>query len=223
MHSPRLTQQFLDALHETILHYWVYPTKDYPAYSAWHLTQWLQQQIEIEQAHVSISGLSDTSSGALSNKVSAMDERKSHSFTFLGFSAGVVAAIGAAWGWQLSGGRVNALIAIDGWGVPLCAPFPIYRVSHDYVTYWSSSLLGAGTDQFYADPPVDHLDIWRSPHLASGWSVPSNSLLQSLTCPLTAYRSNPIGQRSTAAEFIIDVLKRHQEAVLSNSDTVSPL
>jgi hypothetical protein len=91
----------------------------------------------------------------------------------ISFSAGVVGAIGAAMGWQLMGGRIKALIAIDGWGVPLYAPFPIHRLSHDYFTHWSSSLLGSGQNNFYAEPPVDHLCMWRSPQTVPGYWVDS--------------------------------------------------
>lgn len=87
------------------------------------------------------------------------------------FSAGVVGGIGAAWAWQQSGGKIKALIALDGWGVPLYGNFPIHRLSRDRFTHWSSQLLGAGADSFYADPPVEHLDLWRSPHTAQGWWV----------------------------------------------------
>lgn len=89
----------------------------------------------------------------------------------ISFSAGVVGAISAAWGWQLMGGKIEALIAFDGWGVPLVGNFPIYRISHDYFTHWSSSLLGKGDKSFYADPPVNHLDLWRSPQQVIGWRV----------------------------------------------------
>ena len=91
--------------------------------------------------------------------------------TFLSFSAGVVGAIGAALTWRQWGGQVNAFIAMDGWGVPLIGDFSIHRASHDAYTHWSSALLGAGQDSFYADPPVAHLDLWRSPHSVSGWWV----------------------------------------------------
>ena len=57
---------------------------------------------------------------------------------------------------------MKALIAFDGWGVPLVGNFPIYRISHDQFTHWSSELLGKGDKSFYADPPVEHLDLWRS-------------------------------------------------------------
>ncbi|WP_421656938.1 hypothetical protein [Leptothermofonsia sp. ETS-13] len=108
---------------------------------------------------------------------------------FIGFSAGVAGAIGAAWGWQWWGGKVKALIALDGWGVPLVGNFPIHRVSHDYFTHWSSALLGAGEDSFYAEPGVEHLDLWRSPHTASGWHLTAGS------------SHSPI--RTTAARFIM--------------------
>ncbi len=91
------------------------------------------------------------------------------SIVFISFSAGVVGAIGAAWGWQMLGGEVKTFVAIDGWGVPLFGNFPIYRLSHDYFTHWTSSLLGGGQESFYADPPVEHLELWRSPQLVLGW------------------------------------------------------
>jgi hypothetical protein len=70
----------------------------------------------------------------------------------IGFSAGVVGAIAAANLWQGQGRRVAAVIAVDGWGVPQVGDFPLHRVSHDYFTHWSSAVLGAGADSFYADP-----------------------------------------------------------------------
>ncbi len=93
----------------------------------------------------------------------------SAALTFIGFSAGVVGAIGAAWAWHQQGRMVQALIALDGWGVPLVAPFPIHRLSHDRFTHWSSQLIGAGMSAFYADPAIAHLELWRSPHHAWGW------------------------------------------------------
>jgi len=82
---------------------------------------------------------------------------KTSPLVFISFSAGVVGAIGAAWGWQLLGG-VWAFIAIDGWGVAAFGNFPIYRLSHDYFTHWSSALLGSGEDSFM----LIHLwSIWK--------------------------------------------------------------
>ncbi len=118
---------------------------------------------------------------------------------FIGFSAGVVGAIGAAWGWQMLGGKVKAAIALDGWGVPLFGHFPCHRLSHDFFTHWSSSLLGSGEDSFYADPSVEHLTMWRSPQTVTGWWIqPSKGRLQPQS-------------RLTAAEFLTMLLKRYGE------------
>jgi len=109
---------------------------------------------------------------------------------FIAFSAGVVAATVAALTWQQRGGRVRALIALDGWGVPLPDTIASYRLSHDEFTHWSSALLGAGRQSFYCDPPVEHLKLWRSPATAWGW--------QPL---LPGWRS-----RTTAAEFMAKII-----------------
>ena len=114
----------------------------------------------------------------------------------LGFSAGAVGAISAAWGWQLLGGKVKAVIAVDGWGVPLWGNFKCHRLSHDFFTHWSSSLLGSGQDSFYADPPVEHLTLWRSPQTVTGWWIHS-----------TVDKSPPI--RLTGVEFLSMLLKRY--------------
>lgn len=91
--------------------------------------------------------------------------------TLIGFSAGVVGAIAAARLWQRQGGMLTRLVAIDGWGVPLGGDFPIHRLSHDAFTHWSSGLLGAGARGFYADPGVEHLQLWQAPETVWGWSV----------------------------------------------------
>lgn len=118
---------------------------------------------------------------------------------FIGFSAGVVGVIGAAWVWQILGGKVKALIAVDGWGMPLLGDFPCHRISHDFFTHWSSSLLGSGQDSFYADPSVEHLTLWRSPQTVTGWWLhPVVGKLQTQT-------------RLTAAEFLTMLLKRYGE------------
>lgn len=118
---------------------------------------------------------------------------------FISFSAGVVGAILAANSWQLLGGNVTAFIAIDGWGVPLWGDFPIHRMSHDYFTHWSSSLLGSGQNNFYAEPAVEHLSMWRSPQTVQGlWVDPS----------LEFY---PESDRLSAAEFLRLLLQRYEE------------
>jgi hypothetical protein len=128
----------------------VFPASDYSAYCALDILQFLHS-----------SGVTDKdASDSLAPVV------------FISFSAGVVGAIGAAWQLQFSQNRVKAFLAIDGWGVPLYGNFPIHRISHDYFTHWSSALLGAGEEGFYADPGVGHLQMWRSPQEVWGWQMP---------------------------------------------------
>lgn len=149
-----LTQHFLEGLNNSatsnVSSCWrkkvlIFPAHDYPAYSTVQILEFLQRHASLLEKPL----------------------------VFISFSAGVAGAIGAAWGWQLLGGTVKAFLAFDGWGVPLYGSFPIHRVSHDYFTHWSSALLGAGEDSFYAEPAVDHLNLWRSPHTCTGWWVHS--------------------------------------------------
>ena len=189
MHEPKLTQDFLGGLRREIAvgfgsllsdginsrpteNLLIFPAQDAPAYSAWHILQFLRDRI----------------SSPLESSV-----------VFISFSAGVVGAIGAAWGWQLLGGQVKAFIALDGWGVPLFGNFSIHRLSHDYFTQWSSSALGSGKDGFYADPPVEHLELWRSPQNVAGWWVHPN-----------VGKSIP-DTHLTAAQFLTMLLERYGE------------
>lgn len=179
MHAPELTQCFLEELQlvsnlqasqsGNIL---IFPAQDAAVLSAFHILQFLREHLNSPQ--------------------------ETSKLVFISFSAGVVGAIGAAWMWQLLGGQVKAFIALDGWAVPLFGNFPIYRLSHDFFTHWSSSLLGSGEDSFYAEPPVEHLELWRSPQTVHGWWVHS-----ARTQPPT-----PL----TAAEFLTMLLKRHGES-----------
>ena len=89
----------------------------------------------------------------------------------IGFSAGVVGAVGAAIAWTALGGTVRAVFALDGWGVPAVGNLPLHRLSHDAWTHGTSALLGAGQTSFYADPGVAHLELWRSPQQVVGWAV----------------------------------------------------
>lgn len=100
---------------------------------------------------------------------------------FIGFSAGVVGAVYAARVWQSQGGAIAALWAWDGWGMPLAESFPTVRVSHDHFTHWSSAVLGAGEQQFWADPPVTHLELWQEPHRVVGWQAMGWGQRQRLT------------------------------------------
>jgi hypothetical protein len=108
----------------------------------------------------------------------------------IGFSAGVVGSVGAAQRWQQRGGKIQALIAIDGWGVPLLGQFPIYRLSHDWFTDWSCQWLGAIEQRFYAEPAVAHLDLWRLPARTPGWQV-----------------QGQIRSKTTARQFLHQVLQ----------------
>ncbi len=158
IHSPQLTESFVAGIQDKIKqNYLILPTEEYLPYSPLSVYQWLQQQ----------------------------QLSKTEPVAFIAFSAGVVGVIGAAIAWQLQGGKVQSLIAIDGWGMPLSASFPIYRVSHDYFTHWSSAILGAGERGFYAAPGVSHLAIWRSPENCWGWQTISQGL--QTRCSLTDY------------------------------------
>jgi hypothetical protein len=144
IHPPELTDRFIQTVQPNIQQEFVIlPTEQYLPYSAIAVSQWLDQQ--------SLS--------------------KSEPLAFVAFSAGVVGGFGAALAWQLQGGKIHSFMAIDGWGMPLIANLPIHRVSHDYFTHWSSSIMGSGESSFYADPELSHLAIWRSPEICYGWQV----------------------------------------------------
>ncbi|MEA5533436.1 hypothetical protein [Crocosphaera sp. XPORK-15E] len=147
IHEQELTNQFIKNALNKSDNLLVFPTDKYPAYSGFHILQFIQENCK----------------------------NTSQELMIISFSAGVVGAINAAWGWQLKGGTIKGLIAFDGWGVPLIGKFPIYRVSHDEFTHWSSEILGTGNLSFYADPSVEHLDLWRFPHRVKGWMVEINS------------------------------------------------
>jgi hypothetical protein len=178
IHPPELTESFVAGLRlgeicqsEDIL---IVPGKDYPVYSGFHILQFVGDRLPTSPpAHL-----------------------PTYPLVFISFSAGVVGAIAAAAAWRRMGGTVKAFIALDGWGVPLFGDFPIYRVSHDEFTHWSSALLGSGEESFYADPGVGHLELWRAPQTVRGWWV------------------NREGMRSlsSAAEFLTMLLQRFEAA-----------
>ena len=87
------------------------------------------------------------------------------------FSAGCVGAAALAAHWQRHRGSVLALCMVDGWGVPRDPGVPTYRLSHDSFTHHTSRCLGAGDTDFYAEPAVPHLTLWRQPQSAMGWAV----------------------------------------------------
>ena len=179
IHEAGLTQSFVSSLQEqsdrstflNSVNILIFPGKGFFALSGFHILQFLHQRL------VSLS----------------------QPVLFISFSAGVLGAIVAAYQWQLLGGHVKAFIAIDGWGVPLGGNFPIHRMSHDYFTHWSSSLLGTGQNNFYADPPVDHLEMWRSPQNVQGW------------CTDLSGEKSQSNQRLSAAEFVDMLVKHYKE------------
>lgn len=185
IHPPGLTEQFVNALPNRLAQALIVPA-DCPAYSGAHILAFLLQQV----------GSTSRSTQPWSDPIPLLPLMP---ILLIGFSAGVVGAITAAHLWRSLGGRIVALIAIDGWGVPLFAPFPIHRISHDSFTHWSSSILGTGQAGFYADPAVTHLDLWRSPQTAMGWSI------------------QPTGTvRTTAAHFLDQWIHDYQTAELKD-------
>lgn len=83
------------------------------------------------------------------------------------YSAGNLGALGAAIQWQKGGGIVAKFIAVDPWGVPLRANFPIISLSHDACTDFYCQAWGI-RDRFVANPPVSHQKLWQCPQSAWG-------------------------------------------------------
>lgn len=119
----------------------------------------------------------------------------------IGFSAGVVGLAGALTLWQQQGGKVARFFALDGWGVPVIG-LPVCRLSHDFFTHWSTLPLGTGKVNFYADPPVDHLQLWGDSERVQGWQISD--------WPLAGFsgRKMPI----TAAEFLRQQIQRELDS-----------
>ncbi|WP_232731870.1 hypothetical protein [Kamptonema formosum] len=196
IHDPKLTERFLEELLSEVNNTFpcacqsanilVFPAESCPAYSAAHILQFISDRLgtgRCPRLPGERGGGSAHSSG--------------REVILIGFSAGAAGAIGAATWWQAMGGSVAALIALDGWGVPLYGNFPIYRLSHDRFTHWSSALLGAGEDSFCADPPVEHLELWRAPKTVQGWWNPK------------AGREWQPPRPTNAARFLVTLLERH--------------
>ncbi|NJR40591.1 MAG: hypothetical protein HC781_19360 [Leptolyngbyaceae cyanobacterium CSU_1_4] len=189
VHPPELTQDFLDGIGKllNLKQVYVFPTRQFPAYSALHLLNFLSTQAWAQGSQLQHCTL--------------------RSLVLIGFSAGVVGAMGAAQVLPSLGVQVKALIALDGWGVPLLGNFPIHRVSHDRFTDWSSTLWGRSDASFYADPAVAHLDLWRSPQTVSGWT---NQALDSASTARSSYGETQYP--TTAAQFLKHLLLHYQEA-----------
>ncbi|MEH2055230.1 MAG: hypothetical protein V7K97_03435 [Nostoc sp.] len=196
IHEPELTESFRVGLSDLVsqsaiapnsANIRIYPGKDVLVLSAFHILQFLRVSVAHRRYPLTNSPES--------------------SIIFISFSAGVVGAIGAAHLWQLLGGCVKAFIAIDGWGVPLQGNFPIHRMSHDYFTHWSSCLLGSGQNNFYAQPAVDHLSMWR--YLTTSRSASTPQTVQGCWVDSSIEIIPPKG-RLTAAEFLLMLLKHYE-------------
>jgi hypothetical protein len=190
VHSPELTQEFLEGIGKmlNLNQVFVFPTRQFPAYSALHILRFLSVQFAAQGSQLQHCTLQP--------------------LVLIGFSAGVVGAMGAAQILQSLGGQVKAVIAFDGWGVPLVGNFPIHRISHDRFTDWSSTLWGRSDSSFYADPAIAHLDLWRSPQTVQGWT--NEPIDSASTARLTRY-----GQQqyfTTAAQFLKQLLIQYEEA-----------
>ncbi len=101
----------------------------------------------------------------------------SQDLVVIAFSAGVVGAAGAlhkTW-LQRHNIHIEALLALDGWLVPLFLSFPCYRLSHDGFTHQTSRPLGMGPHNFWAEPSVSHLGLWHDPEVTQGWAVSTKS------------------------------------------------
>lgn len=86
------------------------------------------------------------------------------------YSAGNVGGLGAAIQWQKRGGTVARFVAVDPWGVPLVANFPVITLSHDACTDFYCQAWGI-RDRFVAIPPVGHQQLWQFPQSAWGLGI----------------------------------------------------
>lgn len=173
IHPPQWTNDFLGSLHNEIIeikedNYLVFPSQ-HPSYNGQSIYQFI---LDHHPYPSSSDGL-----------------------IMIGFSAGVVGALIASGLWQRNGGKVLALIAIDGWGVPLIANFPIHTISHDYFTHLTLIKFNHNCDSFYADPCVSHEQIWRSPLQTLGWWQ----------------RADGTKKRSNAIVLIKDCLEKYKQ------------
>jgi hypothetical protein len=114
----------------------------------------------------------------------------------IAYSAGCVGALGWIPLWQRQKKTIKALIAIDGWPVPFWGKFPIYRVSHDLYTHHTTLYLGAGLEQFYCDPAVEHRNLWTYPEASWGLWVKQNNKQKET-------------YRATALDFLQNIVERH--------------
>ncbi|MEM8602445.1 MAG: hypothetical protein AAGF24_01235 [Cyanobacteria bacterium P01_H01_bin.121] len=175
-HNQSLTADFLQAwgcnlTSQTLTiaqcHYelCVIPTALCPPYSPTHtlafVHHWLEQRCQKANSE---------SEGSISSTI------------WLAFSAGVVGGLLAARQWQqITGGNVRRFIALDAWGMPLIADFPIYHLSHDWLTHCLMFNLSGAAAHFYAAPAVTHHQLWQGPQQAWGYKTFAGRPPQRLT------------------------------------------
>lgn len=177
-HPRSWTDAFLQNIDFAVAYpIWLFPTEQYPACSGIHLLNFMRSCVGC-------------------NSKTLLTALCEYAPIFISFSAGVVGAMQAAWAWQQLGGQVAAIVAIDGWGVPLVSKIPCYRLSHDFFTHWSSAVLGGGHDSFYASPDKSHADLWKTPQQVEGWWIDQEKGFETR-------------ERLTAAAFIQKIVHRH--------------
>jgi len=214
LHPPALTDQFVRAI--PLPTAWIYPAPEAPAYSGGQILAFLLTRLHHDlaglciQPNIQTDLQTDLQTDIPTVIQTSMQRILNKPLLLIGFSAGVVGAITAANLWQALGGRVVALIAIDGWGMPLRTMIPVHRFSHDPFTHWSSALFDArecgasGLEtqpiRFYADPPVGHLNLWRAPQMTQGWAVSTQGKQHHYV-------------RSNAAELLRQIIANYQGQV----------
>lgn len=146
-----------------------------PGFHAARLTDQMVRSLPAFTRPYVVSALPADPLGAfywLTETLGSPQEKRSNPLPLIaiGFSAGVVGLAGALTLWQQQGGTVARFFALDGWGVPVIG-LPVCRLSHDFFTHWSTLPLGSGKVNFYADPPVDHLQLWGDLERVQGWQI----------------------------------------------------
>jgi len=197
-HPPALTRSFLAALINDRPVSWSWSScgvmpPHLPPYSPYHVLQSLRQHLEHLDHLDQLQPISPPEQNH--PQPFSLDPP---AIVWIGFSAGVVGALGAAQQWQAQGHPVLGLIAVDSWGLPLRADFPIYSLSrdgakppHPFMEEWITRYFMPDLPHFYAEPPVDHLCLWGSPDQVQGWSQDYSGLRH----------------RTTAIRFILDCLE----------------
>jgi hypothetical protein len=158
VHSAELTQSLVAQVSEADTEIgqalWISPVEATWAWAGYPLRGWLDAEFSAQRSQ------------------SKTAPQGPPPLTFLAFSAGCVAAAAVAHHWVQQGGRVDCIIAVDGWGVPLVGPFQVHRLSHDFFTHATTTGPRPSQAHFYAAPAVPHLRLWQDPAHVRGWGLP---------------------------------------------------